>query len=117
MTHLTQMTALTVQNFVSAGAGVAVAVAVIRGFARQQFDRIADDSSVKAIVLRVDSPGGTVAGSDELHHRLATLAATMWFPFLPLFLQEVGAKGEADALFWVAVGMTAQGIGRLRQVA
>jgi protease-4 len=44
------------------------------GFARAQFDHIAEDESVKAIVLRVDSPGGTVSGSDELHYRLAELA-------------------------------------------
>lgn len=43
------------------------------GFARQQLERIADDESVKAIVLRVDSPGGTVSGSDEIHHRLAAI--------------------------------------------
>ncbi len=36
LSYLVQMAALTVQNFVSAAAGVAVAVAVVRGFARQQ---------------------------------------------------------------------------------
>jgi K+-transporting ATPase ATPase A chain len=36
MSYLVQMTALTVQNFASAAAGVAVAVALIRGLARQQ---------------------------------------------------------------------------------
>ena len=35
MSHLTQMAGLTVQNFVSAATGIAVAVAVIRGFARR----------------------------------------------------------------------------------
>jgi protease-4 len=44
------------------------------GFARAQLDQIADDPAVKAVVLRVDSPGGTVSGSDEIHHRLAKLA-------------------------------------------
>jgi protease-4 len=44
------------------------------GFVRAQLDQVAEDDSVKAIVLRVDSPGGTVSGSDEIHHRLATLA-------------------------------------------
>jgi len=44
------------------------------GFARAQLDRIADDETVKAIVLRVDSPGGTVSGSDEIHYRLSKLA-------------------------------------------
>ncbi len=34
MAHLTQMAGLTVQNFLSAATGIAVAVAVIRGFAR-----------------------------------------------------------------------------------
>jgi K+-transporting ATPase ATPase A chain len=40
LSYLVQMTALTVQNFVSAAAGIAVAVALIRGFARQETDRI-----------------------------------------------------------------------------
>ena len=35
MSHLTQMLGLTVQNFVSAASGMAVAVALIRGFTRQ----------------------------------------------------------------------------------
>ena len=35
MSHLTQMLGLTVQNFVSAAAGMAVAVALIRGFTRR----------------------------------------------------------------------------------
>lgn len=39
------------------------------GFARAQLDHIDEDKSVKAIVLRVDSPGGTVSGSDELQDR------------------------------------------------
>jgi len=38
---------------------------------------------------------------------------SVWFPFLPLFLLQVGAKDEAAAVFWVAVGMTAQGVGRM----
>jgi K+-transporting ATPase ATPase A chain len=37
MSNLVQMAALTVQNFASGAAGVAVAIAVIRGFARVQF--------------------------------------------------------------------------------
>jgi potassium-transporting ATPase potassium-binding subunit len=38
--HFVQMTALTVQNFLSAAAGVAVSVALIRGFARKQVNNI-----------------------------------------------------------------------------
>ena len=40
MSYLVQMAALAVQNFVSAAAGIAVAIAVIRGFARQETDRL-----------------------------------------------------------------------------
>ncbi len=62
------------------------------GFARQQLDRIADDESVKAIVLRVDSPGGTVAGSDELHHRLAGLVAKRDLPVV-ISMGSIAASG------------------------
>ena len=40
MSHLTQMAGLAVQNFVSAAVGIAVVVAVIRGFTRSKTDRI-----------------------------------------------------------------------------
>jgi potassium-transporting ATPase potassium-binding subunit len=40
MSYLVQMAALAVQNFVSAAAGIAVAVALIRGFARQEAQTI-----------------------------------------------------------------------------
>ncbi|WP_321476387.1 potassium-transporting ATPase subunit KdpA [uncultured Paludibaculum sp.] len=40
MSYLVQMAGLTVQNFASAAAGIAIAVAVIRGFARQQASSI-----------------------------------------------------------------------------
>ncbi|MFO0850962.1 MAG: potassium-transporting ATPase subunit KdpA [Gemmataceae bacterium] len=40
MSHLTQMAALTVQNFASAAAGMAVLVALVRGFARRGADTV-----------------------------------------------------------------------------
>ncbi|HXZ96222.1 MAG TPA: potassium-transporting ATPase subunit KdpA [Burkholderiales bacterium] len=40
MSYLTQMAALTVQNFLSAASGMAVLVALIRGFARKTMDTI-----------------------------------------------------------------------------
>lgn len=40
MGHLTQVSGLAVQNFVSAAVGMAVAVAVIRGFVRSRTDRV-----------------------------------------------------------------------------
>ena len=40
MGHLVQMAGLTVQNFVSAAVGIAVAIALVRGFARAATDRV-----------------------------------------------------------------------------
>ncbi|HEY2672358.1 MAG TPA: potassium-transporting ATPase subunit KdpA, partial [Rugosimonospora sp.] len=40
MGHLVQMAGLAVQNFVSAAVGIAVAVALVRGFARKMTDRL-----------------------------------------------------------------------------
>ena len=40
VSYLTQMAALTVQNFASAAAGIAIAIAVVRGFARQQMNSL-----------------------------------------------------------------------------
>ncbi|HEY3382125.1 MAG TPA: potassium-transporting ATPase subunit KdpA [Vicinamibacterales bacterium] len=40
LSYLVQMSALAVQNFASAAAGLAVAIALVRGFARQNTDRI-----------------------------------------------------------------------------
>lgn len=43
------------------------------GFARKQIDQARRDKNVKAIVLRVNSPGGTISGSDYIYHELNRL--------------------------------------------
>jgi protease-4 len=43
------------------------------GFVKQQIDRLREDDNVKAIVVRVDSPGGTVTASDYIYHHLKKL--------------------------------------------
>ena len=40
MSYLTQMAGLTTQNFVSAAAGIAIAIALVRGFARRSAQTI-----------------------------------------------------------------------------
>lgn len=39
-------------------------------FVKRQIDRVKEDDSVVAVVLRINSPGGTVTGSDYLLHHL-----------------------------------------------
>ncbi|MEX1224270.1 MAG: signal peptide peptidase SppA [Pirellulales bacterium] len=43
------------------------------GFVKRQIDRVMEDDAVKAVVLRVDSPGGTVTGSHYIYHHLNKL--------------------------------------------
>jgi protease-4 len=65
----------------SASAGDKVAVVRIEGtimeglltFAHKQIEEAAKDRSVKAVVVRIESPGGTITASDELHRRLVHL--------------------------------------------
>ncbi|MDA0269565.1 MAG: MFS transporter [Chloroflexi bacterium] len=44
---------------------------------------------------------------------IASMSMNFWVPFLPLYMRELGAVSDADALFWVAVAATCQGIVRL----
>jgi protease-4 len=43
------------------------------GYVHKEIDRAARDPNVKAVVLRVNSPGGSVTASDDLHRRLTEL--------------------------------------------
>src|SRR6185436_18487370 len=42
-------------------------------FAMKQIQRVRDDQEVVGVVLRVNSPGGTVTGSDYIYHHLREL--------------------------------------------
>jgi DHA1 family multidrug resistance protein-like MFS transporter len=37
----------------------------------------------------------------------------MWWPFIPLYLMEVGASTPAQAMYWLAMASVVQGIGRI----
>lgn len=52
------------------------------GFVKKQIDRVRDDKDVKAVVLRVDSPGGTVTASDYLYHELKELVKDREIPMV-----------------------------------
>jgi len=43
---------------------------------------------------------------------LASLSMNFWIPFLPLYMLELGATSDANALFWVGVATAGQGIAR-----
>jgi len=63
MGHLVQMAGLAVQNFVSAAVGIAVVVALIRGFTRSRTDRIGNFwVDLVRIVVRILLPISVLAG-------------------------------------------------------
>ncbi|MEX2187713.1 MAG: signal peptide peptidase SppA [Pirellulales bacterium] len=52
------------------------------GFVKHQIDRVREDENVKAVVLRVDSPGGTITGSHLIYHRLKELCGEKKIPLV-----------------------------------
>lgn len=52
------------------------------GFAKRQIDRVRKDEKIKAVVLRVDSPGGTISGSDYIYHHLRKLKQDRKIPIV-----------------------------------
>jgi protease-4 len=52
------------------------------GFVKQQIDKVKEDKNVKAVVLRIDSPGGTVTASDYLYHHLQKLTQDSKMPIV-----------------------------------
>jgi protease-4 len=51
-------------------------------FAMQQVRRVRDDKNVVGIVLRINSPGGTVTGSDYIYHHLRELLEERKIPLV-----------------------------------
>src|ERR1700723_3576308 len=62
-----------------AGAGSYIARVTIKGLIRddeervKQLDKLAQSSSARAVIVHVDSPGGTTAGSEQLYDSLMRL--------------------------------------------
>ncbi len=59
---------------------------------REELVKAADDDRIRAVVLRINSPGGTVTASDILYHELARFKARRKVPVVASIL-DVGASG------------------------
>ncbi|QDU22379.1 potassium-transporting ATPase subunit KdpA [Urbifossiella limnaea] len=106
MSYFTQMTALAVQNFLSAGAGMAVLVALVRGFARRGVDTIGN--------FWVDLVRGTVYVLLPLSLVLAVTLVSQGVPQtvsasheVPLVEPTVDANGNPVTTQRIAVGPAA----------
>ena len=51
-------------------------------FVKRQIDHVMKDENVKAVVLRVDSPGGSVSGSDYIYHHLRVMLGERKIPLV-----------------------------------
>ncbi len=83
-----------------------VSGAIIEGedsFAMKQIDRVRDDKDVVGIVLRINSPGGTVTGSDYIYHHLRDLVEQRKLP-LVVSMGSVCASGG----YYVAMAVGSQ---------
>ncbi|WP_034087331.1 potassium-transporting ATPase subunit KdpA [Streptacidiphilus albus] len=101
MGHLVQMGGLAVQNFLSAAVGIAVVAALIRGFTRNQTDRLGNFwVDLTRIVLRVLLPisivfalvlvaGGVVENLHVAHVYNTLAGSTQSIPGGPVASQEV----------------------------
>ncbi|MCK4276308.1 MAG: signal peptide peptidase SppA [Phycisphaerae bacterium] len=58
----------------------------------EKLDKAAADANVRAVVVRINSPGGGVTASDIMHRRLVQLRTRRRIPVVAI-LQDVGASG------------------------
>ncbi|MCG3179697.1 MAG: putative signal peptide peptidase SppA [Phycisphaerae bacterium] len=59
----------------------------------EKLDKAADDSRVKAVILRINSPGGTVAASDVMHHELLRFRSKRPDVRVVAAIEDMGASG------------------------
>lgn len=65
----------------------------------EKLDKAAADNDVRAIVLRINSPGGGVTASDIMHRRLITFRRHCKIPVIAI-IEDVGASGA----YYIACG-------------
>jgi protease-4 len=70
-------------------------------FEKKQIDRVRNDPNVVAVVLRIDSPGGSVTGSDYLYHHLKKLKEDR---DLPIVVSMGGVCASGGYYIAMAVG-------------
>lgn len=59
---------------------------------KERLDKAAADSRVKAVVLRINSPGGTVTGSELMYHELCRFRESTGKPVIACIM-DLGASG------------------------
>jgi protease-4 len=71
------------------------------GYVKHQIDAVSEDDNVRAVVLRVDSPGGSVTASDYIYHHLCKLKEDKG---IPLVVSMGGMAASGGYYISMAVG-------------
>ena len=80
-------------------------------FLRKQLAMAADDDSVKAVILEIDSPGGSVTASDKMFHNIESFRKKTSKPVI-VFMKSIAASGgyyiaaRADRIILTPTGIT-----------
>src|SRR5207245_5036133 len=65
---------------------------------KEELTLAAEDSQIKALLLRINSPGGTVTASDVIHHEINEFKSKRKIPVVAVIM-DIGASGG----YYVAV--------------
>lgn len=68
-------------------------------------------SALGSIAARMGFQGPTIAISSGVG--IGSFSSNFWTPFMPLYLLHIGATSQQNALGWMAVALTGQGVGRI----
>lgn len=68
------------------------------GYVKEVLDKAAKDKRVKALVLRINSPGGTVSASDIIHHELLAFKKETGVPVVACLMGLAASGGYYVAL-------------------
>lgn len=85
-------------DFSTFGSGGSIAVVDVKGVIlspdkiNRQLEQFANDGSVKAIILHIDSPGGGAAASQEIYHEVMRIRTEHKKPIVAS-IESVGASG------------------------
>ncbi len=81
------------------------------GRVKEELDKAASDRRIKAIVLRINSPGGTVSASDMIHHEIVAFKKEHNLPVVACLMGLAASGGyyvaqAADAIVAHPTGIT-----------
>jgi protease IV len=65
---------------------------------KEELTKASKDEKVKAVVLRINSPGGTVNASDILYHELKTFKANKKIPVVASMMDVAASPGASASL-------------------